>query len=139
MAAQLAIGDILQDYPYLWLRQRRAGETEGRKPRPVCVAIAVVGSQGQTHVALLPLSSQAPAAGQSAVELPEAEIRRANLQAGQRIWIYTGEYNYDIAERSYYLRRQGGTGHSLSLAFMKKVLAAFRPTLVSGAARVDRR
>ena len=88
-------------------------------------------------VSLLPLSTQAPAAGQSAIELPEAEIRRAGLEAGRRIWIYTGEYNYDVAGHSYYIT--ANRGHCLSPTFMRSVFAAFRPTLMSAVARVDRR
>jgi hypothetical protein len=39
---QLQTGVVLR-YPYLWARQAKAGETEGRKDHPVAVACACPG------------------------------------------------------------------------------------------------
>ena len=51
-------------YPYLWRRQHEAGETEGRKTRPVCLVLAVRDeARGLTHLAFLAITSQPPTAG----------------------------------------------------------------------------
>ena len=44
-------GDVLR-YPYLWARQARAGETEGRKLRPCAVVLAVTNRTDRTHLRL---------------------------------------------------------------------------------------
>ena len=97
----LRVGEIIH-YPYLWKWQADRGETEGRKDRPVCVAIAVSALTGKTkHLALLAISSQPPGAGQTAIEVPETERRRAGLTEWRRAWIATSEYNYDILGKSF--------------------------------------
>ncbi len=77
----LKAGDVIEGYPYLWLRQSRAGETAGRKPRFVCVAIAVIGDDNKTHLALLPISSQPPTTNQTAIPIPERERQHIVLNA----------------------------------------------------------
>ncbi len=96
-------GSIIE-YPYLWLRQADAGETEGRKPRPVCMALRVRNEEaGEHHLLLLPVSSQPPTDDQRAIEVPETERRRAGLSKYPRAWVVTSEFSYDVAERSFYL------------------------------------
>ena len=91
-------------YPYLWKRQHTQGETEGRKDRPVCVVVAVRGQlDNLTSLALLAISSQPSAAQQAALEVPEIECRRAGLSQFKKAWVTISEYNYDVAERSFYL------------------------------------
>ena len=41
--AGLVAGQVFR-YPFLWKRQRAAGETEGRKARPVCLAVTTATS-----------------------------------------------------------------------------------------------
>ncbi len=131
-------GDIVEGYPYLWLRQFQAGETEGRKPRPVCVAVVAKGKSCNTHLALLPISSQKPAAGQAAVLLLPAERRRIGLDGDRPAWVYANEYNYDILEASYYFPQSPGTRKRLSTVSLKRVLEAFRPTLQKRSGQVTR-
>jgi hypothetical protein len=130
-------GDIVEGYSYLWRRQGSAGETEGRKPRPVCVAIAVTDAKGRTHLALLPISSQPPGDVADALPIPAAEQRRAGLADWKAAWVYVSEYNYDIAERSLYLPMKPPLKR-FSARFMDRVLAAFRPTLQRKGRRVTR-
>src|SRR5688500_2677259 len=111
-------GNIIEDYPYLWLRQYRAGETEGRKPRPVCVAVAVKDRSGLTHLALLPISSQTPQRGQTCVPVPISERRRAGLDEDKQLWVYVSEYNYDIVEGSFYLSRRAAPRKAFSERFL---------------------
>lgn len=75
-APAIASGDLVSAYPYLWLWQRARGESEGRKERPVCVAVATRGADGLTHLALLAITGTPPRVDQRAVEIPPLEIRR---------------------------------------------------------------
>jgi len=91
VSVDLPSGTVME-YPYLWKWQRARGETEGRKTRPVCVAISVRGPDGFTHLALLAISIRPPAGDQTALEVPEIECRRGGLERmearlgdGQRI------------------------------------------------------
>ena len=129
-------GDVIEDYPYLWLRQHKAGETEGRKSRPVCVSLSVKDKRGNTHLALLPISTKAPLSNQIAIEIPQSEKRRLGVEA--RIWLYVSEYNYDIAEQSFYLQPSLQPRKSLSAKFMKVILESFRTTLILKSSRVSR-
>jgi len=113
---------------------RSAGRPEGRKQRPVCVVIAVRGRDGLTHLALLAISSRPPGGNQTALEVPEIECRRAGLSE----WITVSEYNYDIAERSYYLDVNQPPRRRFSKPFTMRVAAAFAPLLRQAQARVDR-
>jgi len=131
-------GDIVPAYPYLWRWQSRRGETEGRKSRPVCVAITARSADGLTHLALLAITGAAPRADQSAVEIPPLEIRRIGLSEFKQAWIIVSEYNYDVLERSFSLEAPASPLQKLSPNFLKAVLRAFRPMLAAAGARVDR-
>ena len=65
MAVEMLSPGLVIRYPYLWKREHDRGETEGRKDRPVCLAISLA-MKGDTYLYLLPISSQQPAAGQTA-------------------------------------------------------------------------
>jgi hypothetical protein len=136
--APIETGDIIPAYPYLWRWQANRSETEGRKSRPVCVAIATHGADGLTHLALLAITRTAPRADQVAVELPPLEIRRIGLSEFKQAWIVVSEYNYDILERSFSLEPSASPSAKLSQKFLKTVLTAFRPTLASAQARINR-
>mgnify|MGYP003644146437 CR=1 FL=1 len=45
-------GEVFR-YPFLWKREQMAGETEGRKTRPVCIAVTVAKSDSETVVVML--------------------------------------------------------------------------------------
>lgn len=79
MSREFRPGEVIA-YPYLWAWQQQRGETEGRKQRPVCVVIAIRGTNdGNTHLALLAVTTQSPQAGRLALEIPEIECKRAGL------------------------------------------------------------
>lgn len=76
----------------------------GRKSRPTCVVIAVRDAKdGLTHLALLVVTTQPPQSDRGAIEVPDTEARRAGLSDPKRCWVMIDEYNYDIAERSWYI------------------------------------
>lgn len=137
-SVSIETGDVVPAYPYLWLWQSQRGEEEGRKSRPVCVAIASQGADGLTHLALLAITGTAPRADQLAVEIPPLEIRRIGLSEFKQAWIIVSEYNYDILERSFSLEPPASKLPKLSQKFLKAVLRAFRPTLAAAQTRVDR-
>lgn len=119
--------------PYLWAWQQDRGETEGRKSRPTCVVVAVRGvNDGLTHLALLAITTQPPQGGRMALDIPEIERKRAGLGDPKRCWIVVDEYNYDIAERSWYIERGSHILGRLSKAFMMMIAAAFAQARQSG-------
>ncbi len=126
-------------YPYLWLHQAQRGETEGRKDRPCCLILAVRNEDsGEHHLMLLAISSQPPADNQEAIAIPDIERRRAGLSRYPSAWIVTSEFNYDIAERSFYLDLSAAPLGRFSGEFLKQVAQALQPTLVRGGRRVSR-
>jgi hypothetical protein len=129
-------GDVVQ-YPYLWRRQAEDGETEGRKDRPVCLVLAVRRSD-LTHLALLAITSQPPQPEQKALAIPDLERRRVGLDANKAAWIMVDEYNYDIAERSFYFDRRQKPQGTFSTKFLAAIAAAFKPTLTLRDAKIDR-
>lgn len=127
------------DYPYLWQWQQERGESDGRKPRPVCIVAAVRGARdGNTHLALLAITTSRPGEGRTAMEIPEIECRRAGLAGVKRAWVVVDEYNYDVAERSWYLEPEPRGDRRLSKPFMMKVAQAFAAASRNAPARVDR-
>ena len=54
-------GEVFR-YPFLLKREQMAGETEGRKARPVCIAVTVAKSDSETVVFILPITTQPPLA-----------------------------------------------------------------------------
>ena len=138
MSRSLRPGEIVA-YPYLWKWQHEKGETEGRKERPVCVVIAVRGSKDDlTHLALLAISSQPPSIPQTAIEIPEIECRRSGLGEFKRAWITISEYNYDIAERSFYFDQAQPVLGRFSKSFMMQLAKAVGPLMRQGRGRIDR-
>jgi hypothetical protein len=131
-------GSIIQ-YPYLWVRQRDAGETEGRKIRPVCLLLRIKDAERDLHhLFLLPITSKQPHADETAVEIPDTERRRAGLVRYARAWVIVGEYNYDIAERSYYYEPNAPVLGTFSAPFLREIAKIARSTLSRKGGRVDR-
>lgn len=127
-------------YPYLWARQQDAGETEGRKHRPCCLVVPRLDpASGKTVLFLLPVSSLAPGPDQRAVAIPEIERRRAGLAGWKSGWVYVSEYNYDLAEASFYYEPGAEPLGAFSHTFLKAVAAEFRAVLMERrTARIDR-
>lgn len=125
------------DYPYLWARERDAGETEGRKIRPTCVVVSLLTASDEHVVALLAITSRSPLNSASAVEVPALELRRAGLAGHRCAWVITDEFNTDILERSWYYAPNARRG-AFSPVFLRRILETFRPTLAMRGAAVDR-
>jgi hypothetical protein len=81
-----------------------ARRNRGRKQRPVCVVVAIRNAAGgNTHLALLVITTQPQQTRRIALEIPEIERKRAGLSDLKHCWIMVDEYNYDIVERSWYM------------------------------------
>lgn len=136
MPIEFKTGDVIS-YPYLWRREAENGETEGRKKRPACVAIAIT-MRGKAYLYLLPVTSKSPSSGQSAVEIPELERRRVGLDSDRKAWLVVSEYNRDIVGESFYLNPNEATKGRFSERFMMIVQKAFHAQLRSPGALVKR-
>jgi hypothetical protein len=135
MTAELPAQGSVIHYPYLWASQRETGESEGRKDRPVCLLLAVHDpAQDVHHLVLLAISSQPE---QMALEIPDTEKRPGGLTRYPRAWIIISEYNYDIAERSYYYNPNIAPLGTFSISYLREIARAFRANLTS-IARIDR-
>jgi hypothetical protein len=100
MPTRPAPGEVFR-YPFLWKREQIAGETEGRKKRPVCIAVTVANHDGETVAFILPITTRPPLPGRHSVEVPQIESQRVGLDAHVRKWVMLDEINTDILERSF--------------------------------------
>lgn len=110
-------------YPYLWARQAHAGETEGRKGRPVAVGVRIVRPDGDL-VLFFPITTKEPEASRFFAEIPAIEKRRAGLDTDLRLWIILDEFNTDFVGRSFYLEPEPPIGR-FSKAFFLPLLREF--------------
>lgn len=118
-------GEVFR-YPFLWKRQALQGETEGRKSRPVCIAVTIANANGETVVFILPITTHPPLAGRHAVEVPDIEARRAGLDLHVRKWVMLDEINTDIIERSWVsedLTLMGAFGPAFATQIRSSLLA----------------
>lgn len=95
-------------------------------------------SQGLTHLVLLAISGTPSAEGQAALEIPALELRRAGLSILKRGWITVGEYNYDVAERSFHFDPNQAARGSFGPGFMHQIRVAIRPLFTAAQGRIDR-
>jgi hypothetical protein len=136
MANVPANGSVIR-FPYLWAWQRDKNETEGRKPRPVCMVLAIPKGK-QTNLILLAISGTPPRPEQTALEIPQLECRRAGIREWKQAWITVSEFNHDIAEQSYYYDPIAEVLGTFSKGFLGKIAASFKPFLSQPSARISR-
>jgi len=120
--SELGTGAVIR-YPYLWSHQAAQGETEGRKSRPVVVAVRLSRPNGEDVILLFPITSQKPAPSRFSAEIPATEKRRGGLAADLRLWLILDEYNQDVLGRSFYLEPEPKLGQ-FSKAFLLPLLKA---------------
>jgi len=137
MAISLPPNGSVIRYPYLWHWQFGRGETEGRKERPVCLMLAIPRGN-ETHLVLLAISGTPPSPRQTALDIPPLERRRAGLKDWKEAWVTVSEYNYDVAEMSFYFDPDAKVQGRFSRAFLGKIAEAFRPFVASAGARITR-
>jgi hypothetical protein len=126
-------------YPYLWRRQAEKGQESGEKNRPVCLAITFRDQRrAVTHLVILAITGTPPTLGQKAIEIPPLEVKRAGLSTLKRAWLMVGEYNYDIAERSFYFEPNQKPWGRFGQHFLEEIRQSLRPLLAQGQGRIDR-
>ena len=123
-------GEIIR-YPYLWQWQAERDETEGRKERPVCVALPLAKA-GLTHLFLLALTTTPPKEDQAALAVPDTEMRRAGLDPRRATWVILSECNYDVLERSYYIDHGSPPTGRFSEAFTSMLKVKLRDMIQRG-------
>ena len=119
---EIELGDVWQ-YPFLWKREERAGNTEGRKNRPVVLVLLIENNSGQREAMLVPVTSQPQTGNPFAVEVPDIEKKRAGLDFHMDLWVITDEHNIDTPNQSYYFEPVGRMG-AFSPAFTKALQAS---------------
>ena len=125
-------------YPYLWRREGDRGETEGRKERPVCLAIR--WNLGERRLMIfLPITGSVPSADQTAIEIPLTELKRIGLDLSRRGWIIVSEGNLDDIDRSFYFDGSEKPLGRFGKKFMISVIRALHPFLKERLRFVDRR
>ena len=127
-------GEVFR-YPFLWKREELAGETEGRKKRPVCIAVTVAKSDGETVVFILPITTQPPLPSRKFIEVPQIESQRVGLETHVRKWVMLDEINTDILERSYVWDDRTPIG-AFSSAFTSTIQSGLLALAKSGGASV---
>jgi hypothetical protein len=94
-------------YAYLWRREHKAGQEEGRKDRPSVIVLAVErDTDGATFVVVLPITHAAPRDSSEAVEIPGPVKRHLGLD-DQRSWVVVAEGN-EFIWPGYDLRKAAG-------------------------------
>ena len=116
-----SVGEVWR-YPFLWSRQAARGETEGRKSRPVAMALLTRNAAGEREVLMVPITSRPPRGNPFTLSVPDIEKQRAGLDLRLALWIVTDEANIDLPERSFYFEPDGKMG-TFSLQFTKTVQA----------------
>ena len=135
MAADFPKAGQVFGYHYLWKWQADRGETEGRKKRPICVAVVVVNANGQHVMFIAPITSKEPAEDRVAVVIPETEARRAKLEPKIPLWVMVDELNHDIVEESYTLEERIPQGQ-FSVAFTDAIVRSVLGVRAAGKLRL---
>ena len=117
---QFQTGAIFR-YSYLWTREAENGETEGRKDRPVAIAIRLKREDSGDAFILFPITTKMPEKGRFASEIPDKEKRQAGLDPDLRLWIILDDVNTDQIGKSYYLRDQKPLGRLSKSYFLPLV------------------
>jgi len=85
-------GSVIR-YGYLWARESKRGQEEGRKDRPALViALSVQTEDGETRIFASAITHSPPFARDDAVEIPAITKRKLGLDSDPA-WIVTTEVN----------------------------------------------
>lgn len=138
MTADFPAAGQVFDYHYLWKWQADRGETEGRKTRPSCVVIVVVNEAGHHVMFIAPITSKTPDQDRTALEIPETEARRAQLDSQLSLWVILDELNADVLEASYTIEDRSPRG-SFSPAFTDAILRGVQQLRASEKLKLSKR
>ena len=124
MSGEELISGTVFTYPYLWHRESLKGETSGRKPRPVVVAVRVPRVNKTDLLILFPITSKKPEPNRFAAEIPNTEKKRGGLEMGIPLWIVMDDCNEEIWPGSYYIAPRPTLG-KFSKGFFLPLLKEF--------------
>jgi hypothetical protein len=79
-------------YSYLWCSEYERGKEEGTKNRPCAIVLTAEDAEGDTIVAVIPVSHALPAPPDETIEIPLPTKRRLGLDDA-RSWIVVSEVN----------------------------------------------
>ena len=134
MKNEPAAGEVFW-YQFLWKREQPGGETEGRKKRPVCIAVTNSNHHGEIVVFILPITTQPPPPDRKSIEVPQIESQRVVLETHVRKWVMLDEVNTDIVDRSYVWEDRKTIG-TFSSVFTSKIQSSLLTLAKTGAASV---
>ena len=103
-----------------------AGETEGRKTRPLCIAVTVAKSDSETVVFILSITTQPLLPSRKFIEVPRTESQRVGLET---------EINTDILEGPYVWEDRTPIG-TFSSVFTSKIQSSLIALARSGGASI---
>jgi len=84
---------LVISYGYLWHREHRGGQEEGRKDRPCVIVLKTsVAASGDTLVRVAPITHSNPGDDALSIEIPAAIKRHLGLDS-DRSWIIVDELN----------------------------------------------
>lgn len=126
------------DYHYLWEREARNGEEEGRKKRPSCMTIVAMNTKGQHILFIAAITTKSPSSDTIAIEIPETEAYRAKLSTDVPLWVVVSELNVDILEQSYVLEDRSVRGQ-FGPSFTKTVARAIQEIRKAGKLKISSR
>ena len=138
MTADFPVAGQVFDYHYLWKSQADDGETEGRKKRPSCVVIVVTNDAGHHVMFIAAITSKTPDQDRTALEIPETEARRAQLDSHLSLWVILDELNADVLEASYTIEDRSPRG-SFSPAFTDAILRGVQQLRAAGTLKLSKR
>jgi hypothetical protein len=128
---EIGHGDIIK-YSYLWAREYDGGEETGRKTRPACVMVTVMGPDRRKNTLIFAITSQPPRSDTLSIEVPTTEARRGKLR--QPAWVIVSEFNLDDPTTSFALDDIKPIGQ-FSRKFMSIVAAAAAAAIRAGRSR----
>lgn len=133
---------LVISYAYLWHRDHRAGQEEGRKDRPSVIVLAVErAADGATVVTVLPITHRMPTDPAAAVEILSSLKQHLGLD-DDRSWIIVDEGN-EFLWPGYDLRKRPNSDHYdygfLPPRFFRQVVDAFVACYRAGRRRIASR
>jgi hypothetical protein len=92
MADAPKVGQIVEHH-FLWLAEHSSGQFEGRKRRPCLIVAVEERGESAPRVTLLPITSQIPRQGISALAIPRELNARIGLDPKRDAWLVLDEAN----------------------------------------------
>jgi len=129
-------------YAYVWDREARGGQEEGRKNRPCVIALAVERQpDGETFVTVLPVTHRAPDDAAAGVEIPRAVKQHLGLD-DQRSWVVVSQGDQFVWPGHDLRKARGSDRYDygfLPPRFFYQILTAFRAWHRAHGARLTQR